>query len=85
MFSSILVLKQTLCHTVPRQPMPLSRRSLSKYTIKEADSDLRWFLQVPGLGVLTITVSSSLQDARGRLQPECSSILEIAEIERENQ
>ena len=50
--------------------------SQSKWIVKGVGRDLWWFLEVKNLGVLSIRTSSTIEDAKGTLQPEELAILE---------
>ncbi len=56
-----------------------SRRSTSRWKVKDDGNDLRWYLEVRGLGVLTILVSSDALDPRGKIIAEKLGVITLTE------
>lgn len=54
--------------------------SVSRYRIREVAGDLRWYLEVRGLGVITILVSSDWNDPKGKTKPEKLGILTLSSL-----
>jgi len=55
-------------------------RSRSALFVERALNGCRWFLQVKGLGVLTIHTVTNYDDPKGKIVPTAASALEKAEI-----
>lgn len=60
-----------------------SRPSSSRWKVQGSGAELRWFLEVRGLGVITILVSSDLDDPKGKIKAERMGLLTIPEIDPE--
>jgi hypothetical protein len=57
-----------------------SRPSTSRHRIREVAGDLRWYLEVRGLGVVTILVSSDWNDPKGKPKLEKLGILTLSSL-----
>ena len=59
---------------------PDHQRSRSAMFVEPSGRHFRWFLQVKGLGVITLLTSSAKSDPEGRLRPDALGALSKAEI-----
>lgn len=60
-----------------------SRPSTSRWKVKDDGTDLRWYLEVRGLGILTILVSTDWNDPKGKTKPERLGLLTLSELTRD--
>ncbi len=57
-----------------------SRPSTSRYRVREVAGDLRWYLEVRGLGVVTVLVSTDWSDPKGKPKLEKLGALTLSSL-----